>query len=97
VEVKSLKDDPKNLHEKLARHVLLNLGGMALVQCIRDMTVAGELVDLTTLRKALAERGVHFPSGGKHPSMMPNNSPLPSNGGCSRPDAKPRQKMLNLK
>lgn len=41
-----------------------------MVQCIRDMTVAGEKVDLTTLREGLADRGVHFPKGGKHPSMM---------------------------
>lgn len=65
-----LKDDPRRLYEALARHVLLNLNGLALVQCIRDMTAAGEKVDLTTLRSGLAARGVHYPSGGKHPSMM---------------------------
>ena len=66
----SLKSDDAKLYESLARHVLLNLKGMALVQCIRDMTVAGETVNLTSLRKGLAERGVHYPAGGKHPSMM---------------------------
>jgi site-specific DNA-methyltransferase (cytosine-N4-specific) len=34
------------------------------------MTAAGEEVNLTTLRQALAERGIHYPAGGKHPSMM---------------------------
>jgi site-specific DNA-methyltransferase (cytosine-N4-specific) len=43
---------------------------MALVQCIRDMVAGGEDIDLNTLRPALAERGVDYPSGGKHPSMM---------------------------
>jgi len=66
----SLKHNPSALHEALARHILLDLKGMALVQCIRDMTSAGERVDLTTLRAGLAARGVHFPAGGKHPSMM---------------------------
>lgn len=65
-----LRADEKALHEALARHILLNLHGMALVQCIRDMIAGGEDVDLNTLRPALAERGVDYPSGGKHPSMM---------------------------
>lgn len=69
-ELYSIKDDEPKLYETLARHILLNLKGMALVQCIRDMTAAGEIVNLTTLRSSLAERGVHYPPGGKHPSMM---------------------------
>lgn len=66
----ALMDDEPKLYEVLARHILLNLKGMAMVQCIRDMTAAGESVNLTSLREGLAERGVHYPSGGKHPSMM---------------------------
>lgn len=69
-ELYGIKNDEPRLYEMLARHILLNLKGMALVQCIRDMTAAGELVNLTTLRSGLAERGIHYPSGGKHPSMM---------------------------
>lgn len=65
-----VKNDESKLYNALARHILLNLKGMALVQCIRDMTAAGELVNLTTLRSGLAERGIHYPSGGKHPSIM---------------------------
>ena len=65
-----LRADEKALYETLARHILLHLHGMALVQCIRDMVAGGEHVDLNTLRPALAERGVDYPSGGKHPSMM---------------------------
>lgn len=66
----AIKDSSQKLYEALARHILLNLKGMALVQCVRDMTAAGEEVTLTSLRDGLAERGIHFPSGGKHPSMM---------------------------
>lgn len=65
-----VRNDEAKLYETFARHILLNVKGMALVQCIRDMTAAGELVNLTTLRRGLAERGIHYPSGGKHPSMM---------------------------
>ena len=69
-ELYELRGDDEKLYNALARHILLNLNGMALVQCIQDMTVAGEAVNLTTLREGLAARGIHFPSGGKHPSMM---------------------------
>ena len=66
----ALREDEPKLYEALARHILLNLKGMAMVQCIRDMTVAGEGVNLVSLRAGLAERSIHYPSGGKHPSMM---------------------------
>ena len=66
----ALKHDEDALYERLARHILLNLHGMTLVQCIQDMSAAGEHVTLTTLREGLAARGVHFPSGGRHPSTM---------------------------
>lgn len=65
-----LKDDESALYQHLAKHILLNLHGMTLVRCIQDMVAAGEVVSLTTLRDGLAARGVHYPSGGKHPSMM---------------------------
>ena len=65
-----LRGDDEKLYTALARHILLNLHGMALVQCIQDMKVAGEAVNLTTLRDGLAARGIHYPSGGKHPSIM---------------------------
>ena len=66
----ALKDNESQLYKTLGRHILLNLKGMALIQCIRDMTAAGETVNLTSLREGLAIRGIHYPSGGKHPSMM---------------------------
>jgi len=69
-ELLALKDSGAILYERLARHILLNLHGMTLVSCIRDMTAAGEQVTLATLREGLAARGIHYPPGGKHPSMM---------------------------
>jgi site-specific DNA-methyltransferase (cytosine-N4-specific) len=65
-----LKDNENALYVAFAKHILLNLNGMGFIQCIRDMTVALETINLTTLRQSLAERGIHYPSGGKHPSMM---------------------------
>lgn len=69
-ELLAVRDDETSLYERLAKHILLKLHGMCLVGCIRDMEAAGESVNLTTLREALGTRGVHFPSGGKHPSIM---------------------------
>jgi len=37
---------------------------------LQDIQSAGETVDLVKLREWLEERGIHFPRGGKHPSMM---------------------------
>lgn len=69
-ELLKLKGDESALYETFARHILLHCHGMGLVQCIRDMNVAGEVVNLTTLREGLANRGISYPRGGKHPSMM---------------------------
>lgn len=65
-----LRGDEAALYDALARHILLNLHGMTLVQCLQDMVAAGDEVTLDSLRVALAERNIHFPRGGKHPSMM---------------------------
>jgi hypothetical protein len=65
-----LPNHNQELYSLLASHILLNLHGLTLVQCIQDMEAAGEKVDLVKLRHWLEERGIHFPRGGKHPSMM---------------------------
>lgn len=65
-----IRDDEAALYRELARHILLNLNGMLMVQCIQDMTSAGEDLNLTTLREGLESRGTHYPPGGKHPSIM---------------------------
>jgi site-specific DNA-methyltransferase (cytosine-N4-specific) len=59
------RNDPAKLYDQLARHILLNLKGMSVVECIKDMHSAGELITLETLRDALEERGVHVPKAGK--------------------------------
>jgi hypothetical protein len=69
-ELYELRDHPKELQDRLAKHILLNLHGTTLVQTIQDMQAAGEDVNLNSLRASLEDRGVHFPRGGKHASMM---------------------------
>ncbi|MBW3582486.1 MAG: restriction endonuclease [Euryarchaeota archaeon] len=69
-ELYELREEKNRLHERLAQHILHHLHGVNLVQCVLDMQVAGETVTLQKLRIWLDERGIHFPRGGKHPSIM---------------------------
>lgn len=69
-ELYKIREDKTILFEELAKHILRNLHGINLVQCILDMHISGEDVNLVNLRTWLEERGIHFPSGGKHPSIM---------------------------
>lgn len=66
----SLKKSPEKMYHVFARHILLNLKGLIVVQTVQDMQARGERVDLLKLREWLQERGIHFPRGGKHPSIM---------------------------
>jgi hypothetical protein len=66
----SVRKNDKKLYAELAKHILLNLHGMTFTTCIQDMMTSGETVNLTTLRKGLEYRGIHYPAGGKHPSIM---------------------------
>ena len=65
-----LRDDEAALHEAFARHILKNCQGMNFVQCLLDMQAAGDKIDLTTIRRALADRGIVVPRGGKHMSTL---------------------------
>lgn len=69
-ELLALRNDESAMYSRLAKHIFLHLHGMTLVGCIQDMEAAGEPVNLTTLREALSARDIHFPRGGKHPSIM---------------------------
>lgn len=70
LELYHVRHDEEVLYEMLAHHILVYLNGMNLVQCVQDMQAAGERVTLVALREWLSERGIHFPRGGKHPSIM---------------------------
>lgn len=66
----SLKKTPEKMYAVFARHILLNLKGLIVIQTVQDMQARGERIDLQKLRQWLQERGIHFPRGGKHPSIM---------------------------
>ncbi|MFZ2052681.1 MAG: restriction endonuclease [Candidatus Aminicenantales bacterium] len=65
-----IREDEERLYKELSRHILLNLHGITLVQCVQDIQASGETPSLIKLREWLEERGIYFPRGGKHPSIM---------------------------
>ena len=66
----ALRHDAAAFHTAFAKHILKNRQGMNFVQCLLDMQAAGERIDLNTLRRALGERGIVVPRGGRHMSTL---------------------------
>ncbi len=50
--------DDQALYSAFAQHILLNLNGMRIVECVRDMTVAGDQITHENLEAALRLRGM---------------------------------------
>lgn len=50
--------DLKAANEILARHILVDLGGIDIIETIREMTTAGLKIDLKTLPDELQQRGI---------------------------------------
>jgi hypothetical protein len=64
------RDNTEQLYRVFGSHILTDLHGLDVIQTVEDMQNRGERADLLKLRKWLAERGIEFPRGGKHPSIM---------------------------
>ena len=65
-----LRSDESEMYKAFAKHILLNLNGIALMQCLRELQRAGESPTLPTIREALEERGIHLATAGKSISLM---------------------------
>lgn len=65
-----VRTNKQKLYEELARHILLNLHGITLIQCIQDIQAGGETITLLKLREWLKDRGIITPRGMKHASIM---------------------------
>ena len=66
----NLREDEDAMVKEFAKHILLNLNGLLFTHTLKEMFMAGEKVDLTTIRAAMLQRNLSYPSGGKHPSIM---------------------------
>jgi hypothetical protein len=69
-ELYALRDNPEELYKRFARHILLKLNGMNLVQCVLDLEAAGEEFSRKKLHEWLNERGIYVPRNGRHTSTM---------------------------
>lgn len=58
------------LYVIFARHILLHLNGLLFLTCLQDLQKAEKKITLTTMKKGLEARGLTYPKGGKHPSIM---------------------------
>lgn len=65
-----LRHDSEVLHRTLAKHLLFNANGIAVMEVLRDLNRAGEKIDLPTIREALEERGVHTSTANKSISLL---------------------------
>ena len=53
-----------------AKHILLNLNGLLFLSGLQDRQMAGETITLANMKATLEARGLTYPKGGKHPSIM---------------------------
>lgn len=63
-------DDEAELYERFAKHILMELRGLVLVETLLAMQSAGDKITLVTLRRRLEQRGLHVPRGAVHLSSM---------------------------
>lgn len=53
-----------------AKHILLNLNGLVFLQSLNERIVAGEKITLANMKKIIELKGLTYPNGGKHPSIL---------------------------
>lgn len=66
----SLRDNPAVMFAEFARHILLNLKGLAVVEAIDSIMRAGEVPTLISVSSFLKPLGVYVPPSGTHLSKM---------------------------
>ena len=70
-ELYKLRKNSVALHERFAKHILVDLPGAILLETIRDMRSGGEKLDLVNIRRALHDaHNIHTPTANKHISLM---------------------------
>lgn len=53
-----------------SKHILLNLNGLLFLSCLQDKHNAGEKITLANMKKIVEMKGLTYPNGGKHPSIL---------------------------
>lgn len=65
-----LSASPEKMYRRLARNILVEMPGAALLDTVRDMRAAGDPLSLINIRQALLDRGIHTPTATKSISLM---------------------------
>lgn len=60
----------ESLYTTFAKHILLHLNGLLFVKSLQERYMAGEKITLANMKKIIELKGLTYPSGGKHPSVM---------------------------
>lgn len=65
-------DEPMlmEMYEELARHILVNLHGLELLQCVDDLVQRKSKISKQTISQELSFRGFHIPTNGTHLNGM---------------------------
>ena len=58
------------MYEEFANHILLELHGIELIQCVDDLALRGTKLTKQTISKELTYRGFHIPPNGTHLNGM---------------------------
>lgn len=66
----ALIKNKKELYKEFAKHILLNVNGLAFVNALDAVNKSGERITLATMPVQLKPYGINYPRGGKHPSIM---------------------------
>jgi site-specific DNA-methyltransferase (cytosine-N4-specific) len=64
------EDNVNALYEHFARHILLNLRGLNLLNCVDDLLSSGQQPTKQLLVKELRRRGIYHPPNGTHANGM---------------------------
>lgn len=62
--------DFASMYQTFGRHILLNLHGLDLVQCVQDLSHGGVKLTKQSIAKELTRRGFHIPPNGTHLNGM---------------------------
>jgi site-specific DNA-methyltransferase (cytosine-N4-specific) len=60
----------EEMYAEFARHILLNLHGLELTQCVDDLVLRGTKITKATISRELIYRGFHIPNNGTHLNGM---------------------------
>ncbi|MCZ2114924.1 MAG: restriction endonuclease [Anaerolineae bacterium] len=66
----AVKGNLEELYGSFARHILLNLRGLDLLNCVEDLISAGQQPTKLLLVKELRRRGIYHPPNGTHANGM---------------------------